>query len=149
MPKDDDLCQAVFQSKSVGALLHYFDHNSTSASKNISFRSPRNFKESTERINTPDGDFLDLDFVNFDDQNDALKSKTTKKNATVVILHGLESNTKGPLVTKMANGFLSKGFSCCLISFRGCSEEPNRTPGGYHLGFTRDVDLVCRTLQER
>lgn len=71
------------------------------------------------------------------------------KKATVVILHGLESNTNGPLVTKMTTGFLSKGFSCCLVSFRGCSEEDNRTPGAYHVGFTKDVDLVCKTLQER
>jgi predicted alpha/beta-fold hydrolase len=60
----------------------------------------------------------------------------------------LESNTKGPLMTKMMNAFLSKGFSGCLISFRGCGDEENLTPGGYHLGFTRDVDQVCEHLNQ-
>lgn len=87
--------------------------------------------------------------MHFNEQNAAVTSRCEDQKATVVILHGLESNTKGPLVTKMANGFLSKGFSCCLVSFRGCSEEDNRTPGAYHLGFTKDVDFVCKTLQER
>ena len=90
-----------------------------------------------------------MDFAYFEDQSDAIKKDTVAKGATVVILHGLESNTNGPLVTKMATGFLSKGFSCCLVSFRGCSEEDNRTPGAYHVGFTKDVDLVCKTLFDR
>ena len=109
----------------------------------------RTFSEVRERINTPDGDFLDLDFVSFKAQDESVTSKCTAKKATVVILHGLESNTKGPLVTKMTNAFLSKGFSCCLVSFRGCSGEDNLTRGAYHVGFTKDVDLVCKTLQER
>jgi uncharacterized protein len=102
-----------------------------------------------ERINTPDGDFLDLDFASFNEQDATFRGTSVDKKATVVILHGLESNTNGPLVTKMTTGFLSKGFSCCLVSFRGCSEEDNRTPGAYHVGFTKDVDLVCKTLQDR
>jgi len=60
------------------------------------------------RIDTPDGDFFHCDFTTADDT----------LNAIVVILHGLESNPKSPLVTKMATAFLAKGFSCALVSFR-------------------------------
>ena len=108
------------------------------------FGSPRrSFNVVSERLNTPDGDFLDIEFVTPTDSSGSGSGKT------VVVLHGLESNTKGQLVTNMATAFVGKGFECCLVSFRGCSGEPNRTPGAYHIGMTRDVDLVCRTIRER
>jgi len=110
---------------------------------------PRTFKATPDRINTPDGDFLDLEFVHFGQQDENIRNKCVEKNAMIVILHGLESNSKAPLVTKMTEGFLSKGFSCCLVNFRGCSGEDNLTMKSYHLGYTEDVDLVCKTLSER
>jgi predicted alpha/beta-fold hydrolase len=49
----------------------------------------------------------------------------------------------------MTTAYLSKGFSCCLVSFRGCNGRDNDTPGAYHLGFTKDLDQVCRAIYER
>jgi predicted alpha/beta-fold hydrolase len=71
------------------------------------------------------------------------------------VLHGLESNTRGTLVTKMANAFLSKNtptsnnFACCLVSFRGCNGEPNNTVGSYHFGFTKDIAHLMTLLPAR
>ena len=45
---------------------------------------------------------------------------------TIITLTGLESTTKGNIITKFAEAFISKGFGCCLVSFRGCSGEMNR-----------------------
>jgi len=112
----------------------------------------RPFNVESERLETPDGDFIDLEFVTPTIRSSSTSGSGTLFSAsgkTVVVLHGLESNTKGQLVTNMAAAFVSKGFECCLVSFRGCSGEPNRTPGAYHIGMTRDVDLVCRTIRER
>lgn len=100
---------------------------------------PRYFETITERLHTADKDFFDVDFT-----------KNIESSIGIVILsHGLESNTKGPLITKMAAAFLSKGFSCCLVSFRGCNGEENDTPGAYHLGFTDDLKYVIKTLNSR
>jgi predicted alpha/beta-fold hydrolase len=110
---------------------------------------PRTFKATPDRIYTPDGDFLDLEFVHFAQQDGNIRKECEDKKSMIVILHGLESSSKGPLVTKMTMGFLSKGFSCCLVNFRGCSGEDNLTTKCYHLGYTKDVDLVCKTLSER
>lgn len=80
----------------------------------------RTFKTYTETFLTPDGDFFDVDYTeNVDDPSRAL----------VVLCHGLESNIHGPLMTRMAYAFLSKGFACALVSFRGCNGEDNLLPG--------------------
>jgi predicted alpha/beta-fold hydrolase len=65
---------------------------------------PRTFKVTPDRINTPDGDFLDLEFVHFGQQDENIRNKCVEKNAMIVILHGLEANSKAPLVTKMTEG---------------------------------------------
>ena len=47
----------------------------------------------------------------------------------VVISHGLESralHAEKIYVSSFAKGFISKGFGCCLVKYRGCSREPNR-----------------------
>jgi predicted alpha/beta-fold hydrolase len=96
----------------------------------------RTFETRRERWDTPDGDFIDLEFTLGNENS----------NAIVVILHGLESETKSPLVTKMATAFLKKGFQCCLVSFRSCSDEDNKTLGAYHLGFTDDINLITSKI---
>ena len=103
---------------------------------------PRSFETTTERLATPDGDWFTIEKTsNIDDEDE--------ERDIVVILHGLESSTKGPLVTKMTTAYLNLGLSCVLVSFRGCGGEDNDTPGGYHLGFTSDVDFVTALLHER
>lgn len=100
----------------------------------------RPFDATIERFETPDGDFFDVEFS--DNVNNQCRG-------LVVLLHGLESNVRGPLVTRMATAYYRSGFGCCLVSFRGCSGQENNTPGAYHLGFTRDVDLLTKILHER
>lgn len=74
--------------------------------------------ETCERFETPDGDFFDVEFTKgFSDPRD---------DKSVIIMHGLESNSKGNLVTSFATAFVKKGFSCCLFNFRSCSGEENR-----------------------
>jgi predicted alpha/beta-fold hydrolase len=109
----------------------------------------RKFSVSQERFSTPDGDFFDVEYTSphFNSEDDEQRQRNTAP--MVVILHGLEANSKGTMVTKMTEAYLAKGFACVLVSFRGCSGEPNRTPGGYHVGFTKDVDQLTRTLQQR
>lgn len=77
----------------------------------------RTFEVTTERFNTLDGDFFDVEYTEGFDAPDAVRS--------VIILHGLESTTKGSLVTSYTQSFLKKGFSCCLVSFRSCNGEEN------------------------
>jgi len=82
-----------------------------------------------QRINTPDGDFFDVDWKY---SSGIIKGK-------VVIQHGLEANSNSSLCIELAESYVSKGFDVACINFRGCSGEPNLTNGAYHLGFTDDM----------
>ncbi|PRY88508.1 YheT family hydrolase [Mongoliibacter ruber] len=83
-----------------------------------------------ERVNTPDGDFLDLDWL----KNDASK--------LVIISHGLEGNTRRPYMIGMARHFFLNGFDVLSWNYRGCGEEMNQKPIFYHSGATYDLDTV-------
>lgn len=91
-----------------------------------------------ERIDTPDGDWFHLDFK--------ANSGSSKSKGLMVMIHGLESNSRSPLMTDMANSYLALGLDVCCINFRGCSGEPNDTLGAYHLGFTNDLKHYLELL---
>ena len=83
-----------------------------------------------ERIDTEDGDFLDLDWL----QNGHDK--------LIIISHGLEGSSHRPYVKGMAKLFHQHGWDALAWNCRSCSEEMNKTPKLYHHGFTVDVKAV-------
>jgi predicted alpha/beta-fold hydrolase len=89
------------------------------------------------RINTPDDDFLDLDF--YDCQSDQL----------VIISHGLEGNSQRPYMLGMAKLLVQQGYDVICWNFRACGEELNRQPRLYHSGATEDLDTVVNHALDR
>jgi predicted alpha/beta-fold hydrolase len=83
-----------------------------------------------ERIATPDGDFLDLDW------------STTGSSRLAVISHGLEGNTSRAYVRGMARALRDAGWDVLAWNYRGCSGEPNRLLRSYHSGASDDLDVV-------
>jgi uncharacterized protein len=83
-----------------------------------------------ERLNTPDDDFLDLDWL-----------KNGSKNL-VIISHGLEGNSERAYVKGMAKVFYSHGYDVLAWNYRGCSGEMNRALRFYHSGATDDLNLI-------
>ncbi|WP_217175536.1 YheT family hydrolase [Coraliomargarita akajimensis] len=84
-----------------------------------------------ERIDTPDGDFLDLDWA-----------RPHNGKQLVVITHGLEGSTEGPYVQGMAHAFVNAGWDVCAWNFRGCSGETNRLLRTYHSGASEELATV-------
>ncbi len=89
-----------------------------------------------ERLNLPDGDFLDIDW--------SKQAKTSATHKLAIVLHGLEGNSSRHYVTGMIRTLHRLGFDGLAINFRGCSGEMNRLPRFYHHGDTPDVDFVVR-----
>lgn len=91
------------------------------------------------RVDTPDGDFVDLDLAP-DPGPDA---------PVVLILHGLEGSSRRAYVLHACRALLEKGVLPAGMNFRGCSGEPNRKARFYHSGETGDVRHVLGWLEQR
>ena len=103
------------------------------------FRSARKGILTSERIETPDGDFLDIDWMPERDPAAPL----------VLLLHGLEGHTKRGYMVQTCLALADRGMRAVGLNFRGCSGEVNRNPRFYHSGETEDIGFVFGTLRER
>ncbi|MGX5820072.1 YheT family hydrolase [Chitinophaga lutea] len=86
------------------------------------------------RLKTTDGDFLDLD------------RSDVQSDRAVVILHGLEGNSRRQYVTGMVRIFNEGGYDTVSMNFRGCSGENNLAFRFYHSGETEDLQAVIDHL---
>ncbi len=101
-----------------------------------------------ERINTKDGDFLDLDW-SYCDASTRL-STSAKSDAVIILLHGLEGHAQRPYVTGTAKLFNQNGMDAVCVNFRGCSGEDNRFYRSYHSGATEDLeDVIQYCIQQK
>lgn len=87
-----------------------------------------------ERIELPDGDFLDLDWM------------PPSKGPLVLILHGLEGSKDSAYIQRLLPLLQDAGLQGVVMHFRGCSGEPNRLARAYHAGETQDVAYVVSHL---
>src|SRR5437764_6729892 len=83
-----------------------------------------------ERIETPDGDFLDLDWARNGSQRLA------------VLAHGLEGDSKRHYILGMVNALAKRGWDAVAWNARGCSGETNRVLRFTHSGATEDLQAV-------
>ncbi len=91
-----------------------------------------------EILPTPDGDILELDFL--EGQAGA---------PWVVVLHGLEGSSRTPYVMSLLTKIRSAGWSACAMNFRGCGDLPNKLRSTYHSGKTGDLDIVLTHVLRR
>lgn len=92
-----------------------------------------------ERIETPDGDFLDIDWM----------PETDPTAPLVLLLHGLEGHTRKGYMVQTSLALAARGMRAVGLNFRGCSGETNRAPRFYHSGETQDLEFVIGLLRER
>ncbi|MCA9944702.1 MAG: alpha/beta fold hydrolase [Anaerolineales bacterium] len=94
------------------------------------------------RIDTPDGDFLDLDFPE-------VAGHLPPKDAPIVLLlHGLEGNARRSYACETYQHLARLGIRSVGLNYRSCSGEINRTARFYHSGATDDVALALSALAE-
>ncbi|CUB02007.1 YheT family hydrolase [Comamonas thiooxydans] len=92
-----------------------------------------------ERWDTPDGDFIDIDFSS---------GLTSASAPTLVLFHGLEGSSSSHYAKALAQVCAQRGWHLAVPHFRGCSGEPNRLLRAYHSGDSDEVDWVLRRLQQ-
>jgi len=89
-----------------------------------------------ERWNTPDGDFIDLDWVD-----------VQPPVPLVVLLHGLEGCSSSHYAAALMHAVARRGWRGVVVHFRGCGGEPNRLPRAYHSGDASEIDWILRRLR--
>ncbi|MEO9964890.1 MAG: alpha/beta fold hydrolase [Reichenbachiella sp.] len=94
------------------------------------FRKIKGVKYSRERIETPDEDFLDLDWIK------------SGHERLVIISHGLEGNSNRHYVKSCARYFHQHDYDVLAWNYRSCSGEINKNLRLYHHGDTDDLELV-------
>lgn len=94
-----------------------------------------------ERVELPDGDFVDLDHATFD----ALGADAP----LVLLMHGLEGSARRGYAINTYRELAQHGIRTVGLNFRSCSGEPNRNARFYHSGDTADIEHVLRLLTER
>ncbi len=95
-----------------------------------------------ERWDSPDGDFIDVDFCN--DFVDDVANKPM-----LVAFHGLEGSSQSHYAQALAQWAREQGMACAVPHFRGCSGEINRAPRAYHSGDFEEIDWVLRRMKAR
>jgi predicted alpha/beta-fold hydrolase len=94
-----------------------------------------------ERWDTPDGDFIDLDW--------AVPGERAGDAPLLALFHGLEGSSASPYARTIAAQALAAGWRCVVPHFRGCSGELNRLPRAYHSGDSAEIDWILRRLEAR
>jgi len=90
-----------------------------------------------ERWDTPDGDFVDVDFVDAADGQAPM----------LVLLHGLEGSSQSHSSLAFAHWAEHAGWRVALPHWRGCSGELNRAPRAYHSGDFHEVAWLLARLR--
>ena len=89
-----------------------------------------------ERWDTPDGDFIDLDWAD-----------GPADGPLLALFHGLEGSSRSPYARAIAARALAAGWRCVVPHFRGCSGELNRLPRAYHSGDSAEIGWILERLQ--
>lgn len=100
--------------------------------KTLFFREQVNYTR--KRIDTPDADFLDLDF------------STVGSDTLVVAMHGLEGSSNSKYIISATKHLNAKGLDVVAVNFRGCSGEDNKHIYSYNSGKTDDLHTILKFL---
>ncbi|MBT9569465.1 MAG: alpha/beta fold hydrolase [Thiobacillus sp.] len=91
-----------------------------------------------ERLELPDGDFLDFDWV--DGASDT---------PVVVLFHGLEGNSDSAYARDLMDTVRKKNWNGVVAHFRGTSGEANRLPRAYFAGDSEEVQRMLEHIKAR
>jgi uncharacterized protein len=93
-----------------------------------------------ERVDTPDGDFWDFDWLDAQVAPDA---------PLVVLFHGLEGGSSSHYARAVLAALALRGWRGVVPHFRGCGGAPNRLPRAYHSGDHAEIGAMLHAIRAR
>ena len=92
-----------------------------------------------ERIELPDNDFIDLDWLKL--------PQIKKPKAIVILIHGLQGCSQSHYIRGFASKLHQSDYQVIAINLRGRSGEMNRQPIFYNAGYSTDIDFIVRKIR--
>ncbi|MDN5843102.1 MAG: alpha/beta fold hydrolase [Alcaligenaceae bacterium] len=127
-----------------------------------------------ERVDTPDGDFLDFDWIGpglLPDRlpdgriapHDAGLSGTAARRWSededwaqppaqadaLILFHGLEGSSMSHYSQAISHFFRGRGWFVVVANFRGCSGFPNRMARAYYSGDSAEIAFILGHVRQR
>lgn len=131
-----------------------------------------------QRVDTPDTDFIDIDWTGpglfphkradgqpIDNTTPVVAGKTaaarwmtdadwqslpqTPDTPALVLFHGLEGGSTSRYAQSIAHHFRARGWIVAVAHFRGCSGTPNRLARAYYSGDSAEVGFMLDTVRAR
>lgn len=99
-----------------------------------------------ERVDLPDGDFIDLDYA---DVENATWAQLGDSKPIVIMIHGLEGNARSGPAHEIYRYLSRRGVRCLGMNLRSCSGELNRTARLYHAGATDDIAYIHQWVENK
>ncbi len=102
------------------------------------YRKIEFFLPEVEEINTPDGDFLELDwYIN------------PNSDKIAVLSHGLEGNSRRKYMRGMAKHLFENGYNVLCWNYRSCGTRMNKALRFYHSGDTEDIHTIIQHIESK
>ena len=103
-----------------------------------------------ERWNTPDADFVDVDWL-ANSAGDPLAAThwSSGQQPLLVLFHGLEGSSRSHYAEAFADFARQHGMAYAVPHFRGCSGEPNWTSRAYHSGDYEEIGWLLQQFRVR
>jgi len=105
----------------------------------ILLKSPRPVVYERQALSLPDGDFVDLDWLN--------KPARGSTKPVLVIFHGLEGSSQSHYARTLMQLAQRKNWHAVVMNFRGCSGRENKKSRLYHSGETGDAGFFIAWLK--
>ncbi|GAB2598478.1 alpha/beta fold hydrolase [Ramlibacter solisilvae] len=90
-----------------------------------------------ERWSTPDGDFVDADWL----------AAPVRRDLLLVLFHGLEGSSRSHYAEAFADFCAERGVALVIPHFRGCGGELNIGPRAYHSGDHEEIGWMLARLR--
>ena len=104
-----------------------------------------------ERWEAPDGDFVDVDFLDRidlvgggDPAGRGEPAAGEARSPLLVLFHGLEGSSASHYARALMAEAARRGWRGAVVHFRTCSGELNRLPRFYHSGDSDEIDWTLR-----
>ncbi len=97
-----------------------------------------------ERIDTPDGDFLLLDWSRKEKSDPAFRGPSLRRLG--IVAHGLEGDAHRTYLKGMVKALNEAGWDALAWNCRSCAGEQNNLRTSYHIGKTDDLGFIVNRV---